>query len=462
MNSCLQEIKKENPLIHCITNPISMTQCANAILALGARPIMAEHPLEVAEITKTAKALLLNFGNISDIRMEVMKKSFEAALKIKIPVVIDLVGVSCSRLRRKFAEELLDMCKKDRDSFVLAKGNYSEIYAMTNDSYSASGVDADKALSFDKTLESAQRFAVEYGISILASGKKDIITNGERTELISNGTPSLSRITGTGCMLGAICAAFLSVKADIDAVSSACEMFGKAGERADMGGIWSSGTYFVRLMDELSRSDDKYCLYLVTDSTGLDTEEFLYKVEEALKGGVSFLQIREKNKSTKEYIELGRKVLELAHRYGVPLVVDDRVDVAMAIDADGVHLGAEDIDIAEARKLLGPGKIIGATAKTVEKALEVYRKGADYLGVGAIYPTTTKVKTVLTSVDTLKSICETVPIPVCAIGGLNAENAGILKGAKIAGICVVSAIMKASDPKGAARELSRVSKELRA
>ncbi|MBR1892109.1 MAG: thiamine phosphate synthase, partial [Lachnospiraceae bacterium] len=184
--------------------------------------------------------------------------------------------------------------------------------------------------------------------------------------------------------------------------------------------------------------------------------------EEALKGGVSFLQIREKNKSTKEYIELGRKVLELAHRYSVPLVVDDRVDVAMAIDADGVHLGAEDMDIAEARKLLGPGKIIGATAKTVEKAQEVYRKGADYLGVGAIYPTTTKVKTVLTSVDTLKSICEAVPIPVCAIGGLNAENVGILKGAKIAGICVVSAIMKSSDPKEAAMKLSRVSKELRA
>ena len=125
----------------------------------------------------------------------------------------------------------------------------------------------------------------------------------------------------------------------------------------------------------------------------------------------------------------------------------------MAMDAEGVHLGQSDLPIDLARKLLGPDKIIGATAKTVPQALEAYAQGADYLGVGAIYPTTTKVKTILTSTETLQDICKAVPIPVNAIGGLNKDNIDILAGIPIAGICVVSAIMKADDPKKAAMEL---------
>ncbi|MBQ7901969.1 MAG: thiamine phosphate synthase, partial [Clostridia bacterium] len=126
---------------------------------------------------------------------------------------------------------------------------------------------------------------------------------------------------------------------------------------------------------------------------------------------------------------------------------------ALAIDAEGVHLGQSDMPVSVARKIMGDNKIIGATAKNVEQALEAYRHGADYLGVGAIYPTTTKVKTVLTSTETLDKICKAVPIPVNAIGGLNKDNIHVLRGIGIAGICVVSAIMKADDPKIAAKEL---------
>ena len=198
---------------------------------------------------------------------------------------------------------------------------------------------------------------------------------------------------------------------------------------------------------------EKLRLYLVTDSTGLSEEQFLNKVEGALKGGVTFLQIREKEKSTREYIELADKVHQISSKYHVPLLVDDRVDVAQAIDAEGVHLGQSDMEIKIARKILGENRIIGATAKTVPQAVEAYEQGADYLGVGAIYPTTTKVKTVITSVDTLRDICNEVPIPVNAIGGLNKDNIDILRGVPIAGICVVSAIMKASDSFMAAKEL---------
>lgn len=194
-------------------------------------------------------------------------------------------------------------------------------------------------------------------------------------------------------------------------------------------------------------------LYLVTDSSYHTEETFLRTVEEALRGGVTLLQLREKEKSAREYMELAGKVREICDSYGVPLLIDDRVDVAAAVGAAGVHVGQSDIPVAAARKILGPDKIVGATAKTVAQALEAWRQGADYLGVGAIYPTTTKVKTILTKVSTLKEICETVPIPVNAIGGLNAGNMDVLEGSGIAGICVVSAIMKSEDPRRTAEEL---------
>lgn len=201
-------------------------------------------------------------------------------------------------------------------------------------------------------------------------------------------------------------------------------------------------------------------LYFITDSTGLSESEFLYRVECALSGGVTLLQLREKDRTTREYIHLAECVHRIAQRYNVPLIIDDRVDVALAADTEGVHVGQTDMSVKTARKLMGCDKIVGATTKTVSQATEAYEQGADYLGVGAIYPTTTKVKTILTSTDTLREICKAVPIPVNAIGGLNASNLGVLSGIPIAGICVVSAIMKAGDPESMARTLLKLSKEL--
>lgn len=201
-------------------------------------------------------------------------------------------------------------------------------------------------------------------------------------------------------------------------------------------------------------------LYFITDSTGFSEEEFLYRVEEALKGGSTILQLREKDKTTREYISLAENVHKLTKKYNVPLIIDDRVDVALAINAEGVHLGQSDMPIDIARKILGDNIIIGATTKTVAQAVEAYAQGADYLGVGAIYPTTTKVKTVLTSTETLDAICKAVPIPVNAIGGLNKDNIDVLKGIPIAGICIVSAVMKADNPKQAVIELKARAKGL--
>ncbi len=201
-------------------------------------------------------------------------------------------------------------------------------------------------------------------------------------------------------------------------------------------------------------------MYFITDSTNYSEEEFLRRVEEACKGGVTLIQLREKERTTREYLSLAKKVHEITMRYDIPLIIDDRVDVALAVNAEGVHVGQSDMPVTIARKLMGTDKIVGATAKTVPQAVEAYEQGADYLGVGAIYPTTTKVKTVLTSVDTLKEIVKAVPIKVNAIGGLNKDNIYVLKGSGIDGICAVSAIMKADNPCIAAKELREVFNEL--
>ena len=197
-------------------------------------------------------------------------------------------------------------------------------------------------------------------------------------------------------------------------------------------------------------------LYFITDSTNYETDEFLRRVRSALEGGVTLIQLREKNRTTREYIDLANAVHAITKEFNVPLIIDDRIDVMLAADCEGVHVGAEDMPVTAARKLIGKEKILGATAKTVEAATQAYEDGADYLGVGAIYPTTTKVKTVLTSTETLDAITKAVPIPVNAIGGLNAG-----KRIGISGVCAVSAIMKADCPKTAAENLRKAFQDLR-
>ena len=151
-------------------------------------------------------------------------------------------------------------------------------------------------------------------------------------------------------------------------------------------------------------------LYFITDSTGFEKDEFLRRVRSALEGGVTIIQLREKNRTTREYIELAEAVHGITKEFNVPLIIDDRIDVMLAVDAEGVHVGAEDMPVVLARKLIGKDKILGATAKTVEAATAAYNDGADYLGVGAIYPTTTKVKTILTSTETMFPTLQVVTV----------------------------------------------------
>ena len=186
-------------------------------------------------------------------------------------------------------------------------------------------------------------------------------------------------------------------------------------------------------------------LYLVTNRYQDSLESFLEKVEKACSSGVTIIQLREKNLTTNQYYQLAKQVKEITDAYQVPLIIDDRLDVCLAVDAAGLHIGDDELPVSVARQVLGPEKILGVTAKTVKRALEAETSGADYLGTGAIFPTTTKENAPITLISTLKTICQTVDIPVVAIGGLTSENIDQLMGTGIAGVAVVRDLMQAED-----------------
>ncbi|MCK6128552.1 thiamine phosphate synthase [Streptococcus halitosis] len=186
-------------------------------------------------------------------------------------------------------------------------------------------------------------------------------------------------------------------------------------------------------------------LYLVTNRYQDSLESFLEKVETACRSGVTIVQLREKNLTTNQYYQLAKQVKEITDAYQVPLIIDDRLDICLAVDAAGLHIGDDELPVSVARKVLGPEKILGVTAKTVKRALEAETSGADYLGTGAIFPTTTKENAPITLISTLKTICQTVAIPVVAIGGLTSENIDQLTGTGIAGVAVVRDLMQAED-----------------
>ena len=239
---------QKSRLIHCITNPVSMNQCANTILALDARPIMAEHPDEVAEITRTASSLMLNLGSITEARITSMRISLREANGIGIPVTLDAVGTACSTMRRTLVKLLLSSGR-----FAVIKGNCSEIIALYDDTYKASGVDAKEGTDEDLVMQAALAISAKYKTIVAATGKTDIIASNGEIRKIEGGTSQLSQVTGTGCMLGAVIATYLADKNDVQSVADACAFFKRCGAKAQTDkGI---GTFMVNLLDALGEKN---------------------------------------------------------------------------------------------------------------------------------------------------------------------------------------------------------------
>ena len=245
INDIRSAVKQKAALIHCITNPISINQCANVILCAHARPMMAQHPEEAAVITSSAGAVMLNMGNITDVRKQSMLISAQTAKQKGIPFVLDVCGSACLPT----ALGLIGTCLPS-----VIKGNYSEITALARKDYTSTGVDADKTLTAEAVTETAQELALKLGTVILASGEADIITDGSRTAFVKNGCAQLGSVTGTGCMQGALCAAYLSAAEGFDAAAAASVVLGICGQLAqtDKG----AGSFMVNLLDALSTVDD--------------------------------------------------------------------------------------------------------------------------------------------------------------------------------------------------------------
>lgn len=202
------------------------------------------------------------------------------------------------------------------------------------------------------------------------------------------------------------------------------------------------------------------CLYAVSDSMWLNGRTLPEVIRESLEGGATFMQIREKNLPYDEFLALAKEVKKVTDEFQVPYVVNDEVEIAKAIDADGVHIGQSDKALVDARKILGPDKIIGVSAQTVEQAVEAQKNGADYLGVGSIFTTSTKLDADDVSLETLRAICDAVSIPVVAIGGIKEDNILDLKGTHVDGVAIVSGIFGAENIKEATSKLLAISKEL--
>ena len=198
---------------------------------------------------------------------------------------------------------------------------------------------------------------------------------------------------------------------------------------------------------------DDLLLYAVTDRSWLDGGTLYHQVEQALEGGVTFVQLREKELEEEQFFREAKELRELCRRYRVPFVVNDHVEIAVRADADGIHVGQSDMEAGDVRKRLGPDKIIGVLVQNVEQALLAQKRGADYLGVGAVFHTDSKTDASAVSLETLRAVCEAVEIPVIAIGGIGEENVMELAGSGICGVAVISAIFAQPDLKTAAMKL---------
>lgn len=206
----------------------------------------------------------------------------------------------------------------------------------------------------------------------------------------------------------------------------------------------------------MNKEDIDYSLYLVTDRRNKTTEEFLKIIEESIQGGVTVVQLREKDTPTKEFYQIAIKLKEITQKYKIPLIINDRIDIALAIDCEGVHLGQDDMPAEIARKILGKDKLIGVSAHNIEEAKKAVLDGADYIGSGAVFPTSTKNDASDVPIEKLKDITNSINIPTVAIGGIKSENIKQLENTNISGISVVSAIMESENPIKASEKLKSI------
>lgn len=459
-------LRDKKPLIEQVTNYVTINDCANVTLAIGASPVMGDGFEEVDQMTMISDALVINYGVINGASLKTMIKAGKTANKHNIGIVLDPVGVGATQFRN---EAIFDLLTQVHPTII--KGNASEIMSLSGMNTQSKGVDssADSLEAIDAALKVAR----DHRCVCAVTGRIDIITDGRYIVKIYNESDLLSYITGTGCMITSLAASFLgggasplvsavggilamSIAGEEAAIRENEENNGIASYREDvMNNIYKFNQYSIRDLAniEVEKVEYKYPLYLVTDEKACKGKDFYESVEASIRGGAKIVQLREKNMDTRDFFKRALKLKEICHKHGVDFVINDRLDIAIAVDADGVHLGQSDMPIEKAKEILGHKKIIGISAKNMEEALEAQKYGADYIGVGAIFATDTKKDSGLVDLETLKEMTDQINIPVLAIGGIGLGKLGYLKDTGIDGICVISDILGSDDPEKRTREL---------
>ena len=441
----LSNVRRLRPVVHTITNYVTANDCANLLLAAGASPIMADAPEETAQIAAMADAVVLNLGTLSTSRKEAMLLAGKAASAADKPIVLDPVGVGASGFRRETAGLLL----REAEPTVI-RGNRSEIRALRTGETGERGVDTADLPEGDG--ENARLLAKQTGAVVLQTGETDLVTDGEQVLRVQGGSDMLCLVTGAGCMLSGD-----HERLRRDRPKAAAD---RRGERqlshpAHRRHVQSDAGDFQK-METGSMSNCKpewMRLYAVTDRAWVGEQTLYEQVECALRGGVTCVQLREKHLDFDAFLAEARELKTLCQRYGVPLIINDSVEIARLSDADGVHVGQSDMQAKDVRDLLGPDKIIGVTAKTVEQALLAQEMGADYLGTGAFFVTDTKKDALPITHEMARAITAAVDIPVTGIGGITPGNLDTLEGLGLDGVALVSAIFSAPDIEQRCRQL---------
>lgn len=487
-NSILSDIKRQKPLILNLTNFVTVNDVANCILAIGASPVMSDDLRDSVELVKSASAVNINIGTVNRCSLRTMIKAGKTASKFGKVIVLDPVGCGATKFRT-------DVCKKliSKIKFDVIKGNMSEIKVLTEifcrrrsvqksagilrDAGHTFGVDVNSSdaiteNNLSQNIELVKQLAKKLNCIIAATGKYDLVSDGDRCFVISNGNELMEKVCGTGCMISGMLGAFAACSREkkLEAVAACISAMGIAGEsavRKSNGGAVNSTKIIDELFcmtDDILKREAKYemqnfqlskklCLYAVTDRHWLKNESLASVVEKAIKGGTTFVQLREKNCSDEEFLQLAREVKVVCKKYNAPFVINDNVEIAKIVGADGVHVGQSDMNAANVRKIIGDDAILGVSVQTVEQALIAEKQGADYLGVGAVFKTNSKDDADFVTHETLKAICDAVKIPVVAIGGINQSNVNELDGSGICGVSVISAIFGEEDIERSAREL---------
>lgn len=349
VSKVITKVRNNVPLVQAITNYVTINDCANILLSYGASPAMVEAYDEAYEFAKISSAIYINIGSLTREQEQAIIEAGISAKKHNVPVVLDPVGCGAIPRKIKVINKLFEVGRID-----IIKGNAGEIKFLAGVEAKSRGVDSvDDGAGLN---EAAIELAKKYNCVVVVTGVSDLITDGTRTATVENGTEMLTKITGAGCMLGALCAATVGAEEDkfIAAVAATVAM-GIAGELA-FKESQVPGTFKCKLIDNI---------YLI----------------------------------------------------------NDRIDIAQAVDAEGVHLGQKDMNLSIARKILGNEKIIGISAENLKEALEAENNGADYIGVGAVFYTGTKKDiNIPIELSGLREICRNIKIPKVAIGGINASN----------------------------------------